>query len=330
VRTEPAHKSLLWLKVGKHLQLSGSVYVVASAAVTNRIALAVSLSLTVNWYSCCIIDNLCCKVTCALAKPNCAQEPWRSLDSARIARIANYGLIASYQERVWMADKILIIDDEKPTADLTAALLKERGFEIYQAPSAQAGLRMAYQHQPDLVLLDVILPDKDGWDVCRQLRELSDMPIILVSATTGPEFVVKGLNDCLADDYVAKPFHDDELVARIKANLRRAPHSTISEELVFKNGDFRINFINREVWIRGKIKHLTPKEFSLLAVLVRNAGRVVSRAELVTVAWGDEYSNAVDSLKLYIHYLRHKLEYNPQQPEYILTKRGVGYRFIKR
>ena len=104
----------------------------------------------------------------------------------------------------------------------------------------------------------------------------------------------------------------------------------MSEELIFHNGEFRINFLNREVHVRGESSHLTPKEFDLLAVLVRNAGRVVSRDELVSEAWGDEYAESVDSLKLYIHYLRHKIENNPQQPEYILTSRGVGYRFVNR
>ena len=228
-----------------------------------------------------------------------------------------------------MADKILIIDDEKPAVEVMAQLLAKRGFEVYTADCAQSGLRKAYHHQPDLVLLDVILPDMDGWEICRRLRELSDMPIIFVSAKNDKNDIIKGL-EIGADDYVAKPFDDDELVARIKARLRRSPRTSLSEELVFNHGDFRINFMNREVWIRNGLKHLTPKEFNLLAVLVRNAGRVVSRSELVTEAWGEEYSDAIDSLKLYIHYLRQKLETNPQQPEYILTSRGVGYRFIKR
>lgn len=228
-----------------------------------------------------------------------------------------------------MAEKILIIDDEKPTVELLSLLLKERGFEVYDADGAQDGLRMAYKHQPDLVLLESVLPDRDGWDICRQLRDLSDMPIIFVSARAGKEDVIKGL-EIGADDYIAKPFDDDVLVARIRARLRRSPKSGIREEYVFNNGEFRINFMNREVWIRNGLRHLTPKEFNLLAVLVRNAGRVVSRRELVTEAWGDEYGDAIDSLKLYIHYLRQKLETNPQLPEYILTSRGVGYRFIQR
>ena len=228
-----------------------------------------------------------------------------------------------------MVETILIIDDDKPTVDLISQLLKERGFEVFNAPDAQSGLRMAYKQQPDLVLLEVVLPDRDGWEVCRQLRDLSDMPIIFLSARADKSDVIQGL-EAGADDYIAKPFDDDELVARIKARLRRSPKSTIHEEYVFNNGDFRINFMNREVWIRNRLKHLTPKEFNLLVVLVRNAGRVVSRRELVTEAWGDEYGDAIDSLKLYIHYLRHKLETDPQNPEYILTSRGVGYRFVQR
>ncbi|MEO1167032.1 MAG: response regulator transcription factor, partial [Chloroflexota bacterium] len=123
---------------------------------------------------------------------------------------------------------------------------------------------------------------------------------------------------------------NDELVARVRAHLRRSPRPNMSEELVFDDGEFRINFMNREVWVGNELKHLTPKEFNLLAVLVRNAGRVVTRTELVTQAWGEEYGDAIDSLKLYIHYLRQKLEANPQQPEYIITSRGVGYRFVNR
>ncbi len=228
-----------------------------------------------------------------------------------------------------MGDRILIINDEKPTADLLSELLKGQGFEVYNAVCAQAGLRMAYQHQPDLVLLHVILPNQDGWDICRQLRDLSDMPIIFLSANAAKSDVIKGF-ELGADDYITKPFDDDELVARIKARLRRAARGGLSEEVIFDQGAFRINFINREVWIRNTLKHFTPKEFSLLAVLVRNAGRVVARGELITDAWGEEYADAIDSLKLYIHYLRKKVEVNPQQPEYIRTSRGVGYRFVKR
>lgn len=228
-----------------------------------------------------------------------------------------------------MAEKILVIDDEETTVELLRLLLERRGFEVIKAYSAEEGLRKAYRHQPDLVLLDIMMPDMDGWEVCKRLREMSDVPIIFLTARSEGKDVVRGL-EMGADDYVIKPYDNDELIARVRAHLRRSPKPNMSEELVFNGGDFRINFMNREVRVRNEMKHLTPKEFNLLGVLVRNAGRVVPRNELVTEAWGEEYGDAIDSLKLYIHYLRQKLETDPERPEYILTSRGVGYRFINR
>lgn len=228
-----------------------------------------------------------------------------------------------------MAEKILVIDDEETTVQLIAILLERRGYEVIKAFRADEGLRKAYRSQPDLVLLDIMMPDMDGWDVCKRLREMSDVPIIFLTARGETRDVVRGL-EMGADDYVLKPYDNDELVARVRAHLRRSPRPNMSEELVFNNGEFRINFMNREVRVRSEIKHLTPKEFNLLGVLVRSAGRVVTRNELVTEAWGEEYGDAIDSLKLYIHYLRQKLEVDPNHPEYILTLRGVGYRFIDR
>lgn len=228
-----------------------------------------------------------------------------------------------------MAEKILVIDDEETTVQLIAILLERRGYEVIKALRAEDGLRKAYRNQPDLVLLDIMMPDMDGWEVCKRLRDMSDVPIVFLTARGEVRDVVRGL-EMGADDYIVKPYDNEELVARVRAHLRRSPRPSMSEELVFNGGDFRINFMNREVRVRSEIKHLTPKEFNLLGVLVRNAGRVVTRAELVTEAWGDEYADAIDSLKLYIHYLRQKLETNPDRPEYIMTLRGVGYRFVDR
>jgi DNA-binding response OmpR family regulator len=225
-----------------------------------------------------------------------------------------------------MSDKILIIDDEETTVQLITILLERRGFDVIKAHSAEEGLRKAYRYQPDLVLLDIMMPDMDGWEVCRRLREMSDMPIIFLTARGETKDIVRGL-EMGADDHIAKPYDNEELVSRIRARLRRSPKPAVSEEVVFNGGDFRINFMNREVRVHNEVKHLTPKEFSLLGVLVRNAGRVVPRQELVTEAWGDEYADAIDSLKLYIHYLRQKIERDPERPHYILTSRGVGYRF---
>ncbi len=228
-----------------------------------------------------------------------------------------------------MAEKILVIDDEETTVQLISILLERRGYEVIKAYRAEDGLRKAYRSHPDLVLLDIMMPEMDGWEVCRRLRELSDVPIIFLTARSEIRDVVKGL-EMGADDYVVKPYDNDELVARVRAHLRRAPAPSISEELVFDGGDLRVNFLNREVRVRGRTVLLTPKEFNLLGVLVRKAGRVITRTELVTEAWGPEYADAIDSLKLYIHYLRQKIEQDPQRPQYILTSRGVGYRFANR
>jgi two-component system, OmpR family, KDP operon response regulator KdpE len=228
-----------------------------------------------------------------------------------------------------MAEKILVIDDEETTVQLITMLLERRGYEVIKAYRAEDGLRKAYRTHPDLVLLDIMMPDMDGWEVCRRLRELSDVPIIFLTARTEVKDVVRGL-ELGADDYIIKPYDNEELIARIKAHLRRAPTPPVSEELVFDGGEFRINFMNREVRVRNKQVHLTPKEFNLLGVLVRNAGRVITRADLVKEAWGPEYHDAIDSLKLYVHYLRQKIEHDPNRPDYILTSRGVGYRFAGR
>ncbi|MDZ4770834.1 MAG: response regulator transcription factor [Chloroflexota bacterium] len=225
-----------------------------------------------------------------------------------------------------MSEKILVIDDEITTINLIAMLLERKGFEVIKSTSAEDGLRRAYRYQPDLVLLDIMMPDMDGWELCKRLRGLSDVPIIFLTALDSIKDIVHGL-EIGADDYITKPFDHDELLARIRAHLRRAPRPHVGEELTFDNGDFRINFMNREVRVRSEVKHLTPKEFNLLGVLVRNAGRIVPRDELVIEAWGEEYANAIDSLKLYIHYLRQKIEIDADHPTYIITSRGIGYRF---
>lgn len=228
-----------------------------------------------------------------------------------------------------MTQKILVIDDENVTVQVISLLLEKNGFEVIKAFRAEEGLRKAYRTHPDLVLLDVMMPGMNGWEVCRRLRELSDVPIIFLTARTEVKDVVRGL-EMGADDYVLKPYDNEELIARIKAHLRRSPSPSMSEELVFDGGKFRINFLNREVTVRDELVHLTPKEFKLLGVLVKNAGRVIGREELVKEAWGPEYADATDSLKLYVHYLRQKVEIDPENPDYILTSRGVGYRFANR
>ncbi|MBN1428851.1 MAG: response regulator transcription factor [Anaerolineae bacterium] len=228
-----------------------------------------------------------------------------------------------------MTEKILVIDDEETTLELIRLLLEHSGYEVIKASRADDGLRKAYRTQPDLILLDIMMPDLDGWEVCRRLRALSDVPIIFLTALGDVKDVVKGL-ETGADDYIAKPYDNDELVARVRAHLRRMPKNELVEELVFDGGRFRINFFNREVFVDGDKCGMTPKEFNLLSALARNAGRAITRYELAAAAWGPGYDDAIDGLKLYIHYLRRKIERDANHPEYILTVRGVGYRFVNK
>ena len=228
-----------------------------------------------------------------------------------------------------MAKKILIIDSDESALEATAWLLEGRGFAVVAVTCAKASLRLAYQHQPDLALIDALMPKMSGWEICRRLREMSDMPILFHSVHSSVGDIVKGL-EMGADGYIAKPCDDDELVARIRACLRRRPNSVISDELVFHRGRFRVNLLNREVWVNNRRRHLTPREFDLLAVLVRRAGAAVKRTDLLAEAWGEEYRDAISSLKSCIHCLRRKLEDDPHQPVYILTDRGYGYRFARR
>jgi len=225
-----------------------------------------------------------------------------------------------------MTDKVLVIDDDEATVWLVATLLKHNGFAVIEALTAEEGLKLAAQERPDLVLLDIMMPNMDGWEVCRRLREIAEMPIIFLTAKSSATDVVFGL-ELGADDYVVKPFDNQVLVARVKAHLRRSATAQPADELAFDSGGLAINFPKREVRLHGGLVELTPKEFELLSVLARNAGRVLTRAELADQVWGPNYSGANESLKLYIHYLRKKIEANPAQPAYILTARGVGYRF---
>jgi DNA-binding response OmpR family regulator len=229
-----------------------------------------------------------------------------------------------------MANKILVIDDDENTCWLVSTLLQHNGFQTVTSASPTEGLRLAQEQSPDMVLLDVMMPEMDGWEVCRRMREFTEAPIMFITAKSGIKDVVKGL-EIGGDDYIVKPFDNRELVARVKSHLRRqSSDNRATDELAFSNGELQINFLTREVFVRGKSVELTPKEFSLLSHLARNAGRVLTRGELIAHAWGPDYNDTTESLKLYVHYLRKKIERDPEHPDYIITSRGVGYRFAAR
>lgn len=220
-----------------------------------------------------------------------------------------------------------MVDDDDKLTHLLQLFLSRNGFDVSVANSGQEGLKLAYQVHPDLIILDVMMPGMDGMVTCERLREVSDVPIVMLTAKGTEQDIVGGLEKG-ADDYIVKPFRVAELLARIKAVLRRAQNkSDIDETGVYADGDLMINFSRRQVIVRGQEVNLTPTEYDLLTCLVRNAGRVIPRELLLAQVWGDEFVEATQYLKLYIRYLRQKIEKDPSNPEYILTEWGVGYRF---
>ena len=224
---------------------------------------------------------------------------------------------------------ILVVDDERRYRELLEMNLTRRGYRVLVAGDGISALNVAEVELPDLIVLDLMLPGMDGYEVCRRIREYSAVPIIMLTARAEDTQKVRGL-ELGADDYVTKPFSADELLARIDAVLRRArsaPGSALGAELV--DGDLRIDFRQRRVTVRGEEVDLTPGEYRLLAELAAYVGRVVVQDELLRQVWGAEYVGAAELLQTAIRRLRRKIEDDPSAPRYILTKRGVGYLLAK-
>jgi two-component system KDP operon response regulator KdpE len=222
--------------------------------------------------------------------------------------------------------KLLIIEDDATLARAVAIGLGLRGYDVRTAGDGPTGLQLAAEWEPDLVILDIMMPGMDGWEVCRRLRETSDTPVIMLTAKGLQEHVIRGLT-LGADDYVKKPFDLRELELRVEAVLRRPRPREAEESAVFDDGRLRIDLERRLVLRGGEPVHLTPTEFRLLACLVRGRGRPVAHQELLRVAWGPGYVEETANLAVYIRYLREKLEETPGSPRYICTEWGVGYRF---
>jgi DNA-binding response OmpR family regulator len=224
--------------------------------------------------------------------------------------------------------KILVIDDDPDIAKLLTIILKAQGFVIYQALNGKDGLKRVYELHPDLVILDVMMPEINGWDVCTRIRELSDVPILMLSARSAESDLLHGFV-LGADDYLKKPFSKAELEARIRALLRRKKnHNGNSEISHYTDQVLNINLETQAVELDGKALNLSATEYSLLACLVRNMGRTVTHNQLLREVWGCEYGNMSTSLTLYIHYLRKKLENSKHDHEYIHTQWGRGYYFV--
>jgi len=223
---------------------------------------------------------------------------------------------------------ILVVDDEPRIVRLVRSNLEPAGYKILTAADGEQGLRMAEMHDPDLIILDIMMPGMDGWEVCRRVREFSTVPIVMLTAKGDEQDKVKGL-EIGADDYLPKPFGIPELLARVRAVLRRAKLPGESKrDPVFVCGDLSMNFAQRRVTARGKDVKLSPTEYKLLYELVTNAGRVMLHQDLLRKVWGRGYGEETEYLRVYVRYLRQKLEADSSKPQYILTEPGVGYRFV--
>lgn len=221
---------------------------------------------------------------------------------------------------------ILVIEDEAPIRRFLRASLESQGLKMLEAVTGQEGLTLAASYNPGVVLLDLGLPDIDGLEVIRRLRQWSTTPIIILSARGKDADKIAGL-DAGADDYLTKPFSVGELTARIRVALRHATApGTATQEPVFEAGELRVDFARRMVWVRGAEVHLTPIEYNLLSVLARYAGKVLTHQQLLKQVWGAHSTEQSHYLRIYMHQLRRKLEKDPARPEYLSTEPGVGYR----
>lgn len=223
--------------------------------------------------------------------------------------------------------KLLIIEDDEKLVEALDLYLRKAGYDVITASTGVEGLKELFEKQPDLVILDIMLPKMDGWKACRRIREVSDVPIIMLTARGQEEDKIRGLK-MGADDYVAKPFSLRELSARVEAVLRRTyiPPPTKKAPL-YADEQLVIDSYKRKVSIRGEPVKLTATEQRLLFLLAENAGRTLTFEQILRMVWGPEYINDVDYVRLYIWRLRQKIEPEPSNPRYILTEHGIGYRF---
>ena len=228
-----------------------------------------------------------------------------------------------------MDKKILVVDDEKPIADILQFNLKKEGFDVYCAYDGNEAIKLVEEIQPDLILLDIMLPQQDGMEVCREVRKKYDMPIIMLTAKDSEIDKVLGL-ELGADDYVTKPFSTRELIARVKANLRRQKHAATQQDEQEETNEITVGnlVIHPDSYMvskRGETIELTHREFELLFYLAKHIGQVMTREHLLQTVWGYDYYGDVRTVDVTVRRLREKIEDNPSHPAWIVTRRGVGY-----
>lgn len=222
--------------------------------------------------------------------------------------------------------RVLVVEDEPRMLDFIRVNLQQHGFTVLEAYDGTEALRRVREETPDIVLLDLYLPDIDGFEVLEQIRQVSTVPIIVVTVRDQEVEKIRGL-ELGADDYVTKPFSPGELVARVKAVLRRAQWGPLQSGLVTVDDRLQIDFDQRELIVEGRRIPLRPTEYRLLYHLVQNAGRTLPFEAILARVWGPEYRDETHYVHLYVNYLRKKIEPDPANPRYILTKRGIGYSF---
>lgn len=225
-------------------------------------------------------------------------------------------------------NKVLIVDDDVYVNDVLKITFEQEGAIVSTAANGREGLQTFFVERPDLVILDVMMPGIDGWEVCRQIRLLSDTPVIMLTTLRHDDEVIKGL-EYGADDFVTKPCSGKVLLARARATLRRTKVVTkVTQELTdYKDNYLSVDIESRQVMVAGEPIKLTATEFRMLAYLLENAGRVLTYNQILDAVWGWEYRDSIDYVHVYASHLRRKLEENPRKPEYLLTEHGVGYRF---
>lgn len=226
-----------------------------------------------------------------------------------------------------MSQTILLIDDDASLLNLLGKYLEKAGYPVLRAGNGLTGIQALFEGRPDLVVLDLMMPRMDGWETCRRIREVSDVPIIMLTAQSDEPNKLKGFQ-LGVDDYVTKPFSFAELTARIGAVLARVTRAETASDEVLEIGGLTLDRRTRQVTRDGESLQLSPTEFRLLAYLMENAGEPLSPVTLVTEVWGPAYADDKGYIKRYIWYLRQKIEPDPANPQYILTERGFGYRFV--
>ncbi|MGB7876824.1 MAG: response regulator transcription factor [Anaerolineales bacterium] len=228
-----------------------------------------------------------------------------------------------------LGKKILLIDDDPDFLQLTSHIFENAGAHVIMARDGLEGISKLFTHRPNLIILDVMMPGQDGFEVCQRIRQISNTPLIMLTALNNEQEILKGL-DAGADDFLSKPFNSEVLLARAKAVLRRSEQSNGHQTVLnYDDGRLKIDLEKHRVLIKGKQVKLTPVEFRLLTYLVSNTGKVLSFVQILDNVWGSEYKGNDDYVHVYISQLRRKIELDTKNPRYILSVHGVGYLFEK-